>query len=128
MILPILLVFLLADIDECTEGTDGCVHSCSNVAGSYTCSCNSGYRLASDNHGCEGMKVHFNSLVMSVINLNQISMNAWMMTSTSANKYATTLMDHTAAFVLKVMNSIVTDSHAEVRNNNCCIMTSFLLY
>lgn len=118
-------MFLLADIDECTEGTDGCVHSCSNVPGSYTCSCNSGYRLASDSRGCEGMMVHINSPVMSVINLlimNQISMNAWTMTSMSVNKYATTFMDHIAAFVLKVMNSIVMDSHAEVRNNSCSLL------
>ena len=47
-------IFLI-DIDECAEGINGCIHSCSNTEGNYTCSCNSGYRLASDNHGCEGM-------------------------------------------------------------------------
>ena len=54
-VLPTIGITLLTDIDECTEGTDDCVHSCSNVPGSYTCICNSGYRLASDNRGCEGM-------------------------------------------------------------------------
>lgn len=40
------------DINECTEGSDGCAQTCSNQVGSYTCSCLSGYRLASDRRGC----------------------------------------------------------------------------
>ena len=52
-----------ADINECSEDTDGCAHTCSNTVGSYSCSCNTGYRLASDNHACNGMlfkiDVHF---------------------------------------------------------------------
>lgn len=42
------------DIDECAEGISGCSHTCRNTVGSYTCSCRTGYRLASDNHGCNG--------------------------------------------------------------------------
>lgn len=67
---------------------------------------------------------------MTVINLlimNQMSTNAWMMTSMSVNKYATILMDHTAAFVLKVMNSMVMDSHAEVRDNICSLKVCYLI-
>ena len=41
------------DIDECTEGVDGCAQTCTNVIGSYLCSCSSGYRLESNNHGCQ---------------------------------------------------------------------------
>lgn len=44
----------IPDIDECIEDIDGCVQTCTNTMGSYTCSCNAGYRLASDNHGCNG--------------------------------------------------------------------------
>lgn len=36
------------DIDECASRTDGCSRGtggCSNTPGSYTCYCNSGYRL-----------------------------------------------------------------------------------
>ena len=40
------------DIDECTNETDGCAHMCTNEAGSYSCSCRSGYQLARDRHGC----------------------------------------------------------------------------
>jgi hypothetical protein len=45
---------LLTDIDECMEDTDGCQQICTNSIGSYSCSCNIGYRLASDNRHCNG--------------------------------------------------------------------------
>ena len=45
---------MFVDIDECTEDIDGCAQICLNVAGSYSCYCGSGYRLASDHHGCNG--------------------------------------------------------------------------
>ena len=40
------------DIDECTRGTSGCDHNCTNTDGSYYCTCMSGYELESDNHTC----------------------------------------------------------------------------
>ena len=42
------------DIDECVEGTHTCAQTCTNVAGSYTCSCDPGYRIASDSRQCDG--------------------------------------------------------------------------
>ena len=45
---------LYADINECTEDTDGCAQTCINTVGSYTCSCGTGYRLASDRRRCDG--------------------------------------------------------------------------
>ena len=42
------------DVDECAEGTDRCAQNCSNTVGSYTCSCSSGYGLASDGRWCAG--------------------------------------------------------------------------
>ena len=44
------------DVDECLEGTDTCAQTCTNVVGSYTCSCDPGYRLGSDNRQCSGKK------------------------------------------------------------------------
>ncbi len=39
------------DIDECSGTAHGCDHT--NSPGSYTCDCNSGYRLiAADGRGC----------------------------------------------------------------------------
>ena len=47
-----------SDINECAEGTDGCAQTCNDTATSYTCSCNSGYRLATDGHACYGESLH----------------------------------------------------------------------
>ena len=48
----LLTVQSFTDIDECAEGTDGCAQTCTNTVGSYSCSCGTGYRLASDEHTC----------------------------------------------------------------------------
>lgn len=39
-------------VDECTTGTHGCEQVCINTAGSYTCSCNSGYTLDANRRTC----------------------------------------------------------------------------
>lgn len=44
----------IIDINECSEGTSGCIQLCNNTLGSYACYCRSGYRLANDNHQCNG--------------------------------------------------------------------------
>ena len=46
------IIFL--DINECVDTTHNCAQVCTNTAGSFTCSCNSGYTLAADGHSCEG--------------------------------------------------------------------------
>ena len=43
-----------ADINECTEGSASCPQMCINTISSYICSCNTGYRLASDGRTCNG--------------------------------------------------------------------------
>ena len=43
------------DVNECTEMTDQCDQNCHNNIGSYTCSCNTGYRLNPDGFRCDGM-------------------------------------------------------------------------
>ena len=45
-------IIVIADIDECTRGLNGCNQTCTNEIGSYSCSCASGYRLSSDGRGC----------------------------------------------------------------------------
>ena len=42
------------DINECTENSDGCAQICTNNAGSFICSCRSGYRLGSNGRSCNG--------------------------------------------------------------------------
>ena len=51
----IILYALSLDIDECAEGTDRCAQNCHNTIGSYTCSCNAGYRLNVNGYDCDGM-------------------------------------------------------------------------
>ena len=56
-IVATLLIWLLnfsLDVDECTRGTSGCDHNCTNTNGSYYCTCMDGYVLESDNHTCTG--------------------------------------------------------------------------
>lgn len=45
------------DINECASNNGGCNQSCHNTPGSYYCSCNSGYNLASNGRACNGKVV-----------------------------------------------------------------------
>ena len=46
-------VFLFLDVNEClAAGRAGCQHTCFNTRGSYSCSCEPGYRLHNDRHRC----------------------------------------------------------------------------
>ena len=49
------------DVDECNEGLENCDHNCTNVDGSFECSCRHGFRLAPDGHSCFGLSdvLHF---------------------------------------------------------------------
>ena len=62
---------LIVDINECTEGTDGCSQTCTNTVGSYECSCGVGYRLASDRHSC----VDINECALGTHGCNQTCTN-----------------------------------------------------
>ncbi len=41
------------DIDECSNNNGGCSQKCENTEGSFTCSCNDGYKLNSDGKTCD---------------------------------------------------------------------------
>ena len=43
-------------INQCEDGTNNCAQNCVNNGGSFTCSCRSGFLLASDGRGCNGEK------------------------------------------------------------------------
>ena len=47
-------VTLYTDIDECNTNNGGCAQNCHNTAGSYHCSCNTGYTLNGNGHSCNG--------------------------------------------------------------------------
>ena len=44
----------LTDINECEQNTAGCERDCTNIDGGYSCTCGSGYALATDLHNCLG--------------------------------------------------------------------------
>ena len=54
-----LVIFLNADIDECSDDTDNCNQTCTNTEGSFTCGCDDGYYLDSDETTCKGMYLEF---------------------------------------------------------------------
>ena len=53
-VIQTILFTVFVDIDECADGIDGCTQICTNANGTYTCSCSSGYRLASNRRMCNG--------------------------------------------------------------------------
>ena len=44
-----------ADMDECQASNGGCAQICNNTDGSFVCSCMTGYTLAANSLGCDGM-------------------------------------------------------------------------
>ena len=44
----------LSDINECENNNGGCDHNCSNLIGSFECSCREGYELDEDKLTCNG--------------------------------------------------------------------------
>ena len=48
------LSVMFVDIDECRLGKHQCAQSCQNTAGSYTCSCRSGFTLSANGRRCNG--------------------------------------------------------------------------
>ena len=46
---------LNTDVNECTSGNGGCEGTCTNVEGSFHCSCPpQGFTLSPDGRGCDG--------------------------------------------------------------------------
>ena len=49
------IVYFFSDIDECEKDSGGCEHGlCSNINGSFECSCRDGYHLDHDGRSCNG--------------------------------------------------------------------------
>ena len=51
---PTSSIFVLQDVNECTDGSHKCSHNCSNTVGGYTCSCPIGFQITSDPKMCKG--------------------------------------------------------------------------
>ena len=48
------IIIFYPDVDECTDETDDCSQTCTNIIGSFICGCNSGYLLDIDSVTCNG--------------------------------------------------------------------------
>ena len=68
------------DINECLTSNGGCAQNCANTIGSFTCSCNSGYSLNTDNRTCAGKIMlinkistheHFSKLPFHYLDINE---------------------------------------------------------
>ena len=66
-----LLLYLLADVDECADSNGGCTQSCSNSVGSFLCSGLPGYLLDTDGLTRNGMSAgcHVYSYIKSFRNM-----------------------------------------------------------
>ena len=50
------IVIIITDVDECQTSNGGCNQTCTNMFGSFECSCDLGYSLALDGLDCDGMQ------------------------------------------------------------------------
>ena len=48
---------MFSDVNECATLNGGCSQICTNIIGSYYCSCSIGYLLSADNRTCNGTYV-----------------------------------------------------------------------
>ena len=55
----VVINIFFSDTDECVLGVSGCAQMCTNTVGSYTCQCNIGYLLSTDNRGCDGIALQY---------------------------------------------------------------------
>ncbi len=60
------LLCITVDKNECLTENGGCDHNCTNLLGSYSCSCLEGYALESNNRTCTGTYTHCYKLVVTV--------------------------------------------------------------
>ena len=51
------LTTINTDVNECSVLNGGCEHECTNLIGSYECSCNEGFALGDNERNCMGKYV-----------------------------------------------------------------------
>ena len=56
MVDEFVLLFLCADMDECSLSVEICDQICNNTIGSFECKCNPGFILGIDRQSCFGKK------------------------------------------------------------------------
>ena len=66
----IFVLHSLSDIMDCINGTNEiCEQTCIELEGGFSCGCNDGYRLNSDNVSCEGkaLSCQLNKYICNVL-------------------------------------------------------------
>ena len=61
------MYFFCAAVNQCEEGTHNCAHICINDGSSFTCTCRSGYMLASDGRSCNGEALYMHVYTMHIL-------------------------------------------------------------
>lgn len=51
-------MLIIIDINECLVSRGNCSHTCTNIVGSYRCSCPRGYALGMNGKTCQGLKCY----------------------------------------------------------------------
>ena len=110
------LVLHTLDINECGSNNGGCNQLCTNTAGSFTCSCRTGFTLGSNRQTCVGEFYYWR--VICITNLYnshncQITMSV-LLTMVAVIKPVPTLLDHFSAVVVMDMFWLVTKEPAMV--------------
>ena len=49
-----MILYDFSDTNECEKDNGGCVQTCTNIPGNFTCGCHQGFELAPDGLGCVG--------------------------------------------------------------------------
>jgi hypothetical protein len=95
------ILYLTTDIDECSENRDNCGEVCQNIPGSYSCSCRTGYRLASDGAACDGIDLNTQNLALRFV-ITQILTSA-LKIQMDVHRLASILLEATPVPVLQAI-------------------------
>ena len=99
-----LCYFLVVDINEC-NGENKCDQKCKNEDGSYSCLCEPGFTLLSDNTSCKGTNNKtIIAFMLSIITQIMMSVKLVMV---DVHNNASTLPDLTTAIVMMVLNCLL---------------------
>lgn len=77
LVLLLYALHFLIENNECRLVRTLCDQNCHNTAGSYTCSCNTGYTLDSDGFTCDGTYIHStrDDAIIFIRNINFVDVN-----------------------------------------------------
>lgn len=69
------------DVNECAAGTHTCSQVCTNTNGSYSCSCNEGFRLSDSMSGvCRALKEDVNLIYPVALRSEGMTCRRWIST------------------------------------------------